>query len=44
MIALSPDGPFAVLEEPLGAIVKSALPQSTSVMLMSPSALIEADV
>ena len=26
MIALSPDGPFAVLEEPLGAIVKSALP------------------
>ncbi len=44
MIALSPNGPLAVLDEPPGAIVKSALPQSTSVMLISPCALIEADV
>ena len=42
MTALSPDGPFAVLDEPPGAMVMSALPKSTSVMLMTPSALMDA--
>ena len=42
MIALSPDGPLAVLEAPPGAMVKSALPRSTSVMLIAPRALIDA--
>ena len=40
-IAKSPEGPFAVLEEPPGVMDSVAVPMSTSVMLIEPRALIE---
>ena len=40
-IARSPDGPFAVLDDPPGMMESVAVPISTSVMLIEPRALIE---
>ena len=40
-IAKSPDGPFAVLDDPPGMMESVAVPRSTSVMLIEPRALIE---